>query len=113
MAAPENPFRYGAVARGPFFTDRERELAALLPDLRGGQDVVVVSPRRFGKTSLVERALETLRGEGVVAYLDLLGAPTKAELADDLAQALYEGLVSPVERALDRVRSFFSHLRLA
>jgi hypothetical protein len=114
VAAPENPFRYGAVARGPFFTDRERELAALLPDLRAGQDVVVISPRRFGKTSLVERAIETLRGEGaLVAYLDLLGAPTKAELADDLAQAFYEGLVSPVERELDRVRSFFSHLRLA
>jgi hypothetical protein len=114
VAAPENPFRYGAVARGPFFTDRERELAALLPDLRGGQDVVVVSPRRFGKTSLVEHAIETLREEGVlVAYLDLLGAPTKAELADDLAQAFYEGLVSPLERTLDRMRSFFSHLRLA
>src|SRR5207244_3817895 len=83
--------------------------AALLPDLRGAQDVVVISPRRFGKTSLVERAIETLREEGaLVAYLDLLGAPTKAELADDLAQAFYEGPVSPVERALDRVRSFFS-----
>jgi uncharacterized protein len=114
MSSAENPFRYGAVARGPYFTDRGRELGTLLPDLRGGQDVVVVSPRRYGKTSLVERAIETLRAEGtLVAYLDLLGAPTKEELADDLAQAFYDGLVSPVEHALDRVRNFFSHLRIA
>src|SRR6266536_2874331 len=83
VSSAENPFRYGAVARGPYFTDREREI-------------------------------ETLRAEGaLVAYLDLLGAPTKEELADDLAQAFYDGLVSPVEHALDRVRTFFSHLRIA
>lgn len=114
MSSPANPFRYGAIARGPYFADRERELQALTEDLRGGQDVLIVSPRRLGKTSLVERAIEELRREGMlVAYLDLLGSPTKEELADDLAQALYEGLVSPLERALDRVRGFFSHLSIA
>jgi hypothetical protein len=109
-----NPFRYGAIARGEHFADRERELEVLLTDIRGGQDVVIISPRRLGKTSLVEHALETLRDEGaLVAYLDLLGAPTKEELIDDLAQALHDGLLSPLERGLDRIRSFFSHLIVA
>jgi uncharacterized protein len=106
-----NPFRYGGVARGEHFTNREDELAALLEDVRGGQDVVIFSPRRLGKTSLVIRAVEQLRGEDMlVAYLDLLGSPTKAELADDLAQAFADGLLSPLERAFDRVKSFFSSL---
>ena len=111
MAEPANPFRYGAVARGEYFADREDELRVLTEDVRGGQDVVVVSPRRLGKTSLVERAIDDVRREGMlVAYLDLLGSPTKAELADDLAQALSDGLLSPLGRALDRVRDFFSQL---
>jgi uncharacterized protein len=106
-----NPFRYGGVARGEHFTNREDELAALLEDVRGGQDVVIFSPRRLGKTSLVTRAVEQLRGEDMlVAYLDLLGSPTKAELADDLAQAFADGLLSPLERAFDRVKTFFSSL---
>jgi uncharacterized protein len=106
-----NPFRYGAVARGEYFTDREHELRSLLADVRGGQDVVVFSPRRLGKTSLVLRAVEELRAEGMlVAYLDLLGSPSKPELADDLGQAFYDGLLSPLERALDRVRAFFENL---
>jgi uncharacterized protein len=110
-AAPANPFRYGAVARGEYFADRERELAALTADIRGGQDVVVVSRRRIGKTSLVEAAIEELRAEGMlIAYLDLLGSPSKEELVDDLAQALSDGLLSPIERTVDRIRAWFSHL---
>lgn len=113
MAGPANPFRYGAVARGEFFTDREQELASLLADIRGGQDVVIISPRRLGKTSLVERALEELRAEGMlVASIDLLGSPTKARLADHLAQALSDDLISPRGRAIERVRGFFSHLTI-
>ena len=111
MAATGNPFRYGAVARGEYFTDRERELAALIDDLRGGQDVVVISRRRMGKTSLEEAAIDELRADGMlVAYLDLLGSPSKEELADDLAQALSDGLLSPIERTADKIRGWFSHL---
>ena len=108
---PSNPFRYGAVARGEYFTDRERELETLSADIRGGQDVVIISRRRLGKTSLVENAIEQLRAEKIlVAYLDLYGSPTKQALADDLAQALSDGLLSPVERTTDRIRGWFSHL---
>ena len=111
MATPSNPFRYGGVARGEYFTDRERELAALSADIRGGQDVVVVSRRRMGKTSLIEAVSEQLRGEKMlVAYLDLYGSPTKEALADDLAQALSDGLLSPIERTTDKIRGWFSHL---
>ncbi|MGH3011613.1 MAG: AAA family ATPase [Gaiellaceae bacterium] len=109
-----NPFRYGAIARGEFFANRRAELKQLVADVRGGQDVVIISPRRLGKTSLVERAIEELRGEGaLVAYLDLLGSPSKEQLADNLAQALNDGLLSPLERTIERVREFFSHLTLA
>jgi hypothetical protein len=109
--ALSNPFRYGAVARGEYFTDRERELDTLSADIRGGQDVVIISRRRLGKTSLVETAIEQLRAEKIlVAYLDLYGSPTKQALADDLAQALSDGLLSPVERTADRIRGWFSHL---
>jgi len=113
-ASEPNPFRYGGIARGAYFTDRREELARLREDMRAGQNVVVVSPRRFGKTSLVERAIAEVRKEKVlVAYLDLFRTPTKELLADRLAQAVYDGLVSPVERALDRARDAFAHLAVA
>jgi hypothetical protein len=109
-----NPFSYGAIVRDAYFADRETELESLKSALRSAQNVVVVSPRRYGKTSLVQRAISSLRREGVlVAYVDFFRAPTKERLADALAQAIYEGLVSPVERAAEKARAFFSHLAVS
>jgi AAA+ ATPase superfamily predicted ATPase len=107
----ENPFRYGEVATGEYFTDRAAELSDLEASIRSGQNVVVISPRRFGKTSLVTRAVEHLRRERVlVAYLDLLRTPTKDRLADHLASAIHDGLVAPVERVWQRAIDVFHRL---
>ena len=113
-AVASNPFSYGGVVRNAYFADREQELETLKSALRSGQNVVVVSPRRFGKTSLVQRAIASLRREGVlVAYVDVFRTPTKERLVDALAQALYDGVVSPLERAADKARGFFAHLALS
>jgi hypothetical protein len=107
----QNPFRYGDVATGEHFTDRDAELAALQTDIRSGQNVVVLSPRRYGKTSLITEAIARLRREGVlVAYVDLLRATTKERFASQLATALYDALVPSVERVLQRAGEFFLRL---
>jgi len=108
-----NPFRYGDVVTGSMFTDRQDELAAFETDIRSGQNVVLLSPRRFGKTSLVTEAIAHLRTEdALVAYVDLLRATTKTELAGALATALYHGLVSPFGQAIHRIGEVFGDLAL-
>ena len=104
----ENPFRYGSVVSGVQFVGRWQELAELELDMRSGQNVVLIAPRRYGKTSLVLIVVERLREQGVlVAYYDLLGAPSKAMLANGLATALYRDLVSLHDRAWRNVTDFF------
>lgn len=106
-----NPFRYGKVATGEYFTDRETELADLESDIRHGQNVVIISPRRFGKTSLVFQAIDHVKQEGVlVAYLDLFRTPTKNRFADLLADAIYSGLVAPIDSAWKRAVDVFHKL---
>ena len=56
MTGAVNPFRYGHIATGEHFTDRARELEALVADVHAGQSVVIISPRRYGKTSLALQA---------------------------------------------------------
>ncbi|HEV2126707.1 MAG TPA: hypothetical protein VGW38_28445 [Chloroflexota bacterium] len=107
----ENPFRYGEVARGTYFTNRRNELAELTADIRNGQNVVIISPRRYGKTSLVFQAIDDVRAGGaLVAYLDLFRTPTLALFADHLATAIYDGLVAPFERVWQRALDFFQRL---
>jgi len=104
----DNPFRYGQVATGEHFTDRTRELASLVTDASSGQSVVIISPRRFGKTSLAIRAREELAHRKIlVAYADLFRATTRQRLIDELGTALYRGLAGPVERARATASDFF------
>jgi len=57
----ENPFIFGEVVSEPNFVDRAKELDQLVRDLADGQKVFLLSPRRFGKSSLVQMALLKLR----------------------------------------------------
>ena len=105
----DNPFKYGAVVADEKFVDREKELAELELDLRSGQNVVIISRRRYGKSSLILQAVRHLRAQGVlVAYLDLTATPTIELLVDGLATALYSGLTGFRDRALHKVHDWFS-----
>jgi hypothetical protein len=53
----ENPFVFGEIVKQRHFVDREKELQNLIRDLADGQKLFLLSPRRFGKSSLVSLAL--------------------------------------------------------
>jgi uncharacterized protein len=61
MATPENPFIFGEIIDEPNFVNRTSELEHLVRDLADGQKVFLLSPRRFGKSSLVALALLKLQ----------------------------------------------------
>ena len=52
-----NPFKFGTIVEGDFFTDRVEETAVLLQKLDSENHIVLISPRRFGKSSLVQKVL--------------------------------------------------------
>lgn len=62
-----NPFVYGEVVPAASFVDREVEVDRLTRDLLAGQKVFLISPRRYGKSSLVRRALEAAERSGALA----------------------------------------------
>src|SRR5947207_8752773 len=62
----ENPFVYGEVVPAAAFVDRVDELDRLTRDLQAGQKVFLISPRRYGKSSLVRHALAALRRRGTL-----------------------------------------------
>jgi uncharacterized protein len=107
-----NPFRYGALALDEAFTNREDEIRELTRDILNGQDVVVLAPRRYGKTSLVWRVIqEVVKKRVLVAQVNLMTTPTKERLAEKLADSIYENVASAVVRARERLR-IFADLRI-
>lgn len=65
----ENPFVYGEIVPARAFVGRDEEQARLVRDLAGGQKVFLISPRRYGKSSLVRHAFAAL-GRQRIATLE-------------------------------------------
>jgi hypothetical protein len=87
----ENPFVYGEVVPAASFVDRLDELDRLVRDLASGQKVFLISPRRYGKSSLIRQALRALGRSGALtvditvssysSYLSFLEGYARALLA--------------------------------
>jgi uncharacterized protein len=62
----DNPFVYGEVAPLTAFADRVVELDRLVRDLAAAQKVFLISPRRYGKSSLIRHALGAMAHQGAL-----------------------------------------------
>jgi len=86
----QNPFVYGEVVPAAAFVDRVDELDRLVRDLTSGQKVFLISPRRYGKSSLIRQALRAAGRSGALtaeitvssysSYLAFLEGYTRALL---------------------------------
>lgn len=103
-----NPFVFAEVVKGKTFTDRETELQELMGDMANGQNVLLFSPRRYGKTSLVLKALGQLKNRGyVTAYVDLYRISTRESLGTAYASAITNATASKIDDALAFVKKNF------
>jgi hypothetical protein len=62
----DNPFVYGEVVPAAAFVNRVGELERLARDLAAGQKVFLISPRRYGKSSLIRHALSAMGKRGAL-----------------------------------------------
>src|SRR5260221_10046271 len=62
----ENPFVYGEVVPASAFVNRIHELERMVRDLSAAQKVFLISPRRYGKSSLISRALAAMARKGAL-----------------------------------------------
>lgn len=85
-----NPFNYISIAEGDNFYDRKEETKRIVDTLQGGNNMVLFAPRRYGKTSLVFRAMQQLEQSGIsCVYLDLMPMYSLESFAELYLQALY------------------------
>jgi hypothetical protein len=98
----DNPFVYGEVVPGEAFVDREAELDRLVADLGNAQKVFLISPRRYGKSSLIHQALDALRRRGTL-NVELTVSSYSSYLAflEGYARA-----IASVESKWDRARAW-------
>jgi len=108
----QNPFRYGAPVEAESFCDREEELRSLTARMRDGIHAFLLSPRRYGKTSLLLVALSRFRDSGGRGgYANLLLCTTEGEVAGVVLTAVVREVLRPAGRTRHHLEELVRHLR--
>jgi hypothetical protein len=106
-----NPFVYGEVVPREAFVDREVELDRLTSDLLAGQKIFLISPRRFGKSSLVRQALRAAeRGGALTVEVTVSSYSSYVAFLEGYAQALL-GIETRIDRARAWLREMLGGVR--
>src|ERR1700688_459218 len=103
---PENPFVFGEIIDDARFVDRTQELSQLVRDLADGQKVFLLSPRRFGKSSLVAVAMLKLKKRHIhTVNLTVSSYSSYAQFLEKFAEKVLRA-AGPWERVKDWISRF-------
>lgn len=107
----DKPFTFGVAASGDNFTDRKEETERLLQNFRHGVNTVLISPRRWGKTSLVQQVCRLAQSEQLkVVYLDIFSCRSDKDFYDTFASAILKQTSSKIEEWIENAKQFLSRI---
>ena len=106
------PFIFGVAASGDNFTDRKKETERLLMNFRHGVNTVLISPRRWGKTSLVRKVCRLAQSDRLkVVYFDIFSCRNDKDFYDAFATAILKQTSSKLDEWLENAKTFLSRIR--
>ena len=104
-------FVYGVAVEGENFTDRIAETKRLKQDFENGQNVVLISPRRMGKTSLVQKVRNEITDEKIkVVYMDIYDCRSEYDFLERFASILIKQTAGKVEMLASTVMEFLTRV---
>lgn len=109
----EAPFVYGRIADDLNFTDREDEVALLTQNFKNLINTIIISPRRWGKTSLVNKCARLLSEESkdiLVCQVDIFNCRTEEQFYTAYANALIRISTSAWEEFVAGVKKYLSRM---
>ena len=105
------PFIFGVATSGNNFTDRKKETERLLLNFQHGVNTVLISPRRWGKTSLVQKACRLAQADKLkVVYLDIFSCRSDRDFYDAFAAAVLKQTSSKLDEWLENAKLFLSRI---
>lgn len=110
MTSLSNPFIINGKIPTEYFCDRVDESASLIKLLLNGNNVVLTSPRRIGKTGLVEHCFQQseLNEKYHTIFVDILGTSNLREFTYVFGQQIFEALKTKSQKLIDL---FFNTVR--
>lgn len=109
----ETPFIFGRIATNENFTDRVKETGRLVSNFTSLINTIIVSPRRWGKSSLVERAARMAESEDKklrICKIDLFSIRNEEEFYESLATSVLRSSSTRWEEAVNNAKKFLKQV---
>lgn len=104
-------FIYGVSVSGDNFTDRVKETKRLKMDFENGLNVVLISPQRMGKTSLVKKVQQVVDSSIVhTVYIDIYDCKSEYDFYNKFAESVLKQTSGRMELFLEKTKKFLTRL---
>lgn len=104
-------FVYGVSVEGENFTDRVKETKRLKLDFENGINVILISPRRMGKSSIVKKVKSEITDPTIkVVYMDIYDCRSEYDFYNRFASVLLKETATKTEQVLDNIKRFLVRL---
>ena len=105
----ESPFVFGVRVEGDAFTDRREETERLKANFTYRVNTILISPRRMGKTSLVDKVCSLVEGDDIkIAHIDAFGCRSETDFINAFATAVGRATSSRWEEWIENTKVFLS-----
>lgn len=107
----DRAFVYGMSVEGDNFTDRVKETRRLKLDFENGINVILVSPRRMGKSSIVKKVKSEMTNPGIkVVFMDIYDCRSEYDFYNRFASSIIKATATKTEQILDNIKRFLVRL---
>lgn len=110
MAIKNSSFVFGVSVSDYNFIGREQESRQLKLNFEEGVNTIIISPRRWGKTSLVQHVRKMISPDVITVYVDIFGCKSEYEFYNTLVEALLKQTASTMQLWMDNARDFLARL---
>jgi len=110
----ENPFVYQGYENPEYFCDRTEEAENMISALKNGRNITLVSPRKIGKTGLINHSFYQIKKENkqaICIYVDIFSTKNLQEFVETLGKAVIEDALEREKSFAGKVLDFFKGLR--
>lgn len=103
------PFVFGRAVSGSHFTDRKELTSYLVNNFTYGVNTIIISPRRYGKTSLVQKAIDLARSSEVrIVFMDIFAVRNAEEFCNLFASEILKQTASRLDELMQMAKRFLS-----
>lgn len=107
----ERTFVYGMAVSGNNFTDRVKETKRIISNFENGINTILISPRRMGKTSLINKVCSSIDKPGIVTVrMDVYNCRSEYDFYNTFCSEILRQTSSKIEQALEAIKEFLGRI---